>query len=187
MTNHGPSDAPDATVADPTPVGLTFVSNAGACATAFPCALGPIPAGQSRIITTTFLVPSSYTGPDPIVNTATVSGTAADADPTNNSATATTAVGPLFTINVEISKSGPANVTPGHNLVYSIAVTNNGTLDATDVTVTDPTPAGLTFVGNAGRVRDAVPLCAGHRTGRPEPANHDNVRGAAGICRPNPI
>ena len=68
-------------------------------------------------------MPSGYTGPDPIVNTATVSSTATDPDLTNNSATATTAVGPLFTINVEISKAGPANVTPGHNLVYSITVT----------------------------------------------------------------
>ena len=50
VTNHGPSDAPDVTVADPTPVGLTFVSNAGACTTAFPCSLGAIPAGQSRVI-----------------------------------------------------------------------------------------------------------------------------------------
>ena len=83
----------------------------GACATAFPCALGPIPVGQSRSITTTFLVPSGYTGPDPIVNTATVSSTAADPDPANNSATATTTVGPLFTINVEISKAGPAGIT----------------------------------------------------------------------------
>ena len=38
----------------------------------------------------TFLIPSSYTGPDPIVNTATVSSTATDPDLTNNSATATT-------------------------------------------------------------------------------------------------
>ena len=62
-------------------------------------------------------MPSSYTGPDPIVNTATVSSTATDPDLTNNSATATTAVGPLFTINVEITKAGPASVTPGTNLV----------------------------------------------------------------------
>ena len=113
VTNHGPSDAPNATVVDPTPAGLTFVSNAGACATAFPCDLGPIPVGQSRTITATFLVPSGYSGPDPVVNTATVCGPAADPDLANNSATATTAVGPLFTVNVEISKAGPANVTPG--------------------------------------------------------------------------
>jgi uncharacterized repeat protein (TIGR01451 family) len=161
VTNHGPSDAPNATAADPTPAGLTFVSNGGACTTAFPCSLGPIPAGQSRTITTRFLVPSNYAGPDPIVNTATVSTTALDPDPANNSATATTAVGPLFTINVEINKVGPARVTPGTHLVYAITVTNSGTLDATNVTVTDPTPAGLTFVGNAGACTTPFPCSLG--------------------------
>jgi uncharacterized repeat protein (TIGR01451 family) len=152
VTNNGPSEAPNATIVDPTPVGLTFVANTGACTTAFPCVLDAIPAGQSRVITTTFFVPSGYTGPDPIVNTATVSSTATDPDMTNNSATATTAVGPLFTINVEIKKNkvGPASVTPGTDLVYLLTVTNNGTLDATDVTVDDPTPVGLMFVSNAG-------------------------------------
>ena len=45
ITNAGPSDAVAVTVADPTPSGLTFVSNAGACTTAFPCALGTLAAG----------------------------------------------------------------------------------------------------------------------------------------------
>ena len=161
VTNNGPSDAPDATVADPTPTGLTFVSNASACTTAFPCSLGPLPVGQSRTITTTFLVPSNYAGPDPIVNTATVSSTATDPDLTNNSATAATAIIPLFTINVEITKSGPPSVTPGTTLVYAITASNNGTLDATDVTVTDPTPAGLTFIGNDGACATSFPCALG--------------------------
>jgi uncharacterized repeat protein (TIGR01451 family) len=161
VTNNGPSDAPNATITDPTPTGLTFVSNSGACTTAFPCSLGPLPAGQSRIITTTFFVPSSYAGPDPIVNMATVSSTAFDPDLSNNSATASTAIGPLFTINVEITKAGPASVTPGNDLVYAITVTNNGTLDATDVTVTDPAPVGLTFVSNAGACTTPFPCALG--------------------------
>ena len=32
---------------DPTPVGLTFVSNAGGCTTAFPCSLGPFPRARA--------------------------------------------------------------------------------------------------------------------------------------------
>ena len=58
VRNHGPSDAPGVTVSDPTPAGLTFVENTGACTTAFPCALGTIPAGQTRTIVSTFLVPT---------------------------------------------------------------------------------------------------------------------------------
>ena len=37
VTNAGPSDAIGVTLVDPTPPGLTFVSNAGDCTTAFPC------------------------------------------------------------------------------------------------------------------------------------------------------
>ena len=45
------------TLADPTPAGLTFVSNAGNCTTAFPCDLGTVPSGATRTITATFAIP----------------------------------------------------------------------------------------------------------------------------------
>jgi len=75
VTNTGPVVANGVTVTDPTPAGLTFVSNAGDCTTAFPCALGTMAVGDTRTITVTLLVPVSYAGPNPIVNTATVSST----------------------------------------------------------------------------------------------------------------
>ena len=73
VTNAGPSDATGVTLADPTPPGLTFVSNAGDCTTAFPCNLGTLPPAATRTITATFAIPSGYTTPNPIANTATVS------------------------------------------------------------------------------------------------------------------
>ena len=92
-TNNGASDATDVIVTDPTPAGLTFVSNTGACTTPFPCALGTIPAGESRHIVATFDVPPAYSAPNPISNTATVTTPAGDEDPSDNTATATTQVG----------------------------------------------------------------------------------------------
>ncbi|NJL01605.1 MAG: DUF11 domain-containing protein [Spirulinaceae cyanobacterium SM2_1_0] len=87
VENLGAADAVDVRVEDPTPTGLTFVSNTGDCTTPFPCDLGTIPAGESRTITTTFAVPADYSGSDPIVNAATVAATN-DTDPANNTAQA---------------------------------------------------------------------------------------------------
>ena len=67
VENNGPHDAAGVVVTDPTPPGLTFVSNTGDCTTPFPCSLGLVstdPSDRVRTITTTLLVPSSY--PDPI-------------------------------------------------------------------------------------------------------------------------
>ena len=66
VSNTGTLDATDVTVNDPTPAGLTFVNNAGACTTPFPVRLGTVPAGQSRQITATFAMPPGYAGPNPI-------------------------------------------------------------------------------------------------------------------------
>jgi uncharacterized repeat protein (TIGR01451 family) len=50
VSNAGPSDALDVTVSDPTPSGLTFVSNTGDCTTSFPCTLGALTVGATRTI-----------------------------------------------------------------------------------------------------------------------------------------
>jgi uncharacterized repeat protein (TIGR01451 family) len=104
VTNNGPSDAQLVQVQDDTPPGLTFVSNSGACATAFPCSLATVPAGQTRTIDATFSVPADYTGPNPISNTARAISTTTDLDVSDNTATGTIQVVPpapassLFTI-----------------------------------------------------------------------------------------
>ena len=159
-TNNGTLDATDVTVTDPTPAGLTFVSNTGACTTPFPCVLGTLPAGESRQITTTFAVPPGYSTPNPISNTATVTTTVADENLTDNQATVTTPVG-ASSADLAVSKTGPANVTPGANVTYTIRVSSTGPSDAAAVTVTDPTPAGLTFVSNAGACTTAFPCALG--------------------------
>lgn len=49
-------------------------------------------------------------------------------------------------VDLGITKSGPATVTPAGNIDYTITVTNGGPATATNVTVTDTLPAGTTFV-----------------------------------------
>src|SRR5262249_28286940 len=87
--NLGPSAAANVVVTDPTPPGLTFMSNTGACTTAYPCTLVTLGPTQSATITTTYAVPPSYSGPNPIVNTVSVTSATTDPVAGNNTATAT--------------------------------------------------------------------------------------------------
>jgi uncharacterized repeat protein (TIGR01451 family)/fimbrial isopeptide formation D2 family protein len=160
VTNDGPSDSTAVVVSDPTPTGLVFVSNVGACASAFPCALGTLAPGATRTITAAYQVPPGYTTPNPVLNTASVSATTGDSKPTNNTATVATTLGsPLA--DLSILKSGPATVVPGDTVTFSMTVTNNGPSTATGVSVADPTPIGLTFVANTGDCATAFPCALG--------------------------
>lgn len=146
VTNNGPSDAQAVSVADPTPAGLTFISNAGACTTVFPCNLGTVPAGATPTITSTYQVPSGYPAPAPIVNVTTVSSTTPDPTPGNNSSTATVLV-PTGIADIAVTKTVD-NSAPsvGSNVTFTITASDLGPSDASGVAITDILPSGLTFV-----------------------------------------
>jgi uncharacterized repeat protein (TIGR01451 family) len=90
VKNLGPSTAAGVEVVDPTPPGLTMLGTFGVCTTGFPCKIPRIPAGESRTISATFAIPASYPGPDPVVNTATVTAATPDPVPSNNTSTVET-------------------------------------------------------------------------------------------------
>lgn len=78
-------------------------------------------------------------------NTATVSSTSGDSNPANDGATATTTV--TSQADVAITKTeSPDPVIAGNQLTYAITVTNNGPGSANGVVVSDPLPAGITFI-----------------------------------------
>ena len=155
VTNAGPSNAVSVTVADPTPPGLTFVSNAGGCTTVFPCALGTLAPGAVATITTTYAIPSGYVAPDPITNTAVVASATPDPAAANNSSTATTALGDAVT-DLRVTKTnGVSSLVPGQTTTYTITLTNNGPTDAIGARLQDVFPAALsgvswTCAGNGG-------------------------------------
>src|SRR5262249_9172442 len=149
VSNSGPSIATNVVVNDPTPTGLTFESNSGACTTAFPCALGALPPGTSQTITTTLLVPPGYTTPSPIVEIATVSSPTTDPTPGDNTATAATSVDTDADVEVTNSVAPTTGILVGDTVTFTVQAKNNGPNAATGVVVTDILPAGLSFLSAA--------------------------------------
>jgi uncharacterized repeat protein (TIGR01451 family)/CSLREA domain-containing protein len=157
VTNAGAATADTVAVIDPTPPGLPFVGNSGACSTAYPCQLGTLAAGQSRTITSTYTVPSPYTGPSTLENTATVSTTTIDTNAANDSDSTSLTV----QAGLGITKTGPPTVDPGTEVVYTISVTNATTVSVTGVIVTDTPSAALVFRSNSGACVTAFPCNLG--------------------------
>ena len=162
VTSYGPDTATAVSLADPTPVGLVFVSASAPCAAGFPCALGDLAAGSAVTVSVTFHIPSGYTAPDPIVNVATVSTTAPDGDPSNDSDPATTALGQAADLSIT-KDDGVASVLPGTSTTYTITVVNAGPSDAVGATVSDVFPpeitsATWTCVASAGSSCTAGPV-----------------------------
>jgi uncharacterized repeat protein (TIGR01451 family) len=160
VTNNGPDTAMNAVLSDPTPAGLAFVSASPPCGGGFPCAIGDFPSGASTIISVTYAVDAGASGS--VQNTATVGSDTPDPDSGDNTSMVTTpVVAAVFAADLALVKTGPADVTAGNNVVYTVVVTNNGPDAAANVVVTDPTPAGLLFVGNSGACASAYPCALG--------------------------
>jgi MYXO-CTERM domain-containing protein/uncharacterized repeat protein (TIGR01451 family) len=143
------------------PAGTTFISNASSpagCATAFPCALGTMQAGEVELIVTTLQAPLNATSP--FVATATLTPSSANAnDNLTASSTQTVATGG----DVQVTVTGPATLTAGTTATITTAVTNNGPGDAAGVTLAG-TVAGTsatlpTLSSNSGACAIAFP-CA---------------------------
>jgi uncharacterized repeat protein (TIGR01451 family) len=158
VSNFGPAGATGVTVSDTTPAGLTPVSVSGGGCIAFPCTIGALAVGPPVTITATYNVPVTYSGPSPILNTATVTS-ASDPNSSNDSSTASTTVAAQSDLG--ITKTGPPSIALGQNITYTINITNTGALAAANTFVSDPTPAGLTPVSVSGGGCSAFPCALG--------------------------
>ncbi len=162
VANAGPDAAAAVTVSDPLPAGVSFVSatpSVGSCSgtSTVSCTLGTLNSGASATVT---IVVTANNGP--LSNTATVSSTTSDPNSANNSATATTTVNqPAASANLSITKGdAPDPVTAGQSLTYTLTVANAGPDAAAAVTVSDPLPAGVSFVS----ATPSVGSCSGTST-----------------------
>ncbi|WP_094868791.1 DUF7507 domain-containing protein [Paenibacillus sp. VTT E-133280] len=155
VANSGPSDAANVTLTDTVPSELTnveFSIDGGITYNPWPGLynIGTLVNGGSITVFIRGIVNSAASGT--IENTATVSSTTPDPDPTNNTSTFVTPVNTLADISVEKIGS-PSPVPAGNVLTYNIAIANAGPSDSENVTLTDTIPieiAGAEFSTDGG-------------------------------------
>jgi uncharacterized repeat protein (TIGR01451 family) len=150
VTNFGPVTATNVVLVDTLPAGVSFSTatpSQGSCLFASPtvtCSLGSLAVNASA--TVQIQVTATASPGATLVNVADVSATQPDNNPSNNHAEASTSVveAPTGT-DVGLTKSAPATVAPNGVFTYQLTATNFGPLTATNVTVVDTLPAGVTF------------------------------------------
>ena len=148
VTNDGPSAARAVSLVDTHVSSGPFTlpsatSSQGTCVIAAPavtCDLLTIQPGQTVQVDITV---SSTAGVD-VNDVATVTSETPNPNTSNNDASA----GLSFSASADLSvaKTGPAAVTAGTNLTYTLTVDNAGPSAAAAVVVTDTLPAGVSFV-----------------------------------------
>ncbi|WP_188711475.1 DUF11 domain-containing protein, partial [Alteromonas lipolytica] len=145
VSNTGPDAATNVVVTDPLPAGFTFVSTDGSYnATTGLWTVGSLASGATATLT----IVATTTDSSAVTNTASVTADQTELDSSDNADSATV---DAQAIDLAISKAVD-NAAPnlGDNVSFTLTVSNSGPDAATNVVVTDPLPAGFTFVSSDG-------------------------------------
>jgi uncharacterized repeat protein (TIGR01451 family)/gliding motility-associated-like protein len=148
-TNQGPSNATEVVVTDALPSGYTYVSDDGGAATREASGTVTWTIGNiANLATATLKISAKVNASGSYVNSASIATpNQPDNNGSNNISSATTIPVPQadLIITKTVDNSSPVR---GANVVFTIAVTNNGISNATGVIVTDLLPNGYTYVSN---------------------------------------
>lgn len=149
-SNSGPSDATGVILSDNLPSSVTFISSSstqGSCSgtSTITCSLGALKKNSSATVRLTVTAHSEGT----LINSASVSASESDPNPSNNTDKENTTVRPapvIPTADLSITQTDtPDPATVGNPLIYTITVKNSGPSEATGVTLTDTLPAGVSL------------------------------------------
>jgi uncharacterized repeat protein (TIGR01451 family) len=148
LTDNGPNTATGVTVSDPLPAGLTFVSDTASAGSYNPTT-GVWNVGAVTTTTPqTLLISARVVSPDAQTNTATItSSDQLDPNPTNNTASAVETPQKADLVLSKVADNPAPNM--GGTIHYTITVSDAGPDTATNVTVQDSLPAGVTFVSSS--------------------------------------
>jgi large repetitive protein len=190
LGNSGDTASPTTlTVADVLPAGVAYQSAAAGIdvvsltcngVSTLSCTLSlstPLAAGAANGAATFTITATAPATAGTIINYASVDPTGGLTPPTPGPAcapatscgSAPTVISPVInptlpTPLLQILKTGPATATAGGNIVYTIAVTNIGSANATNAILTDPAPAGLAYVSAGAPCSGGFPCNLGTLT-----------------------
>jgi uncharacterized repeat protein (TIGR01451 family) len=143
VTNHGPSDAVNVTVQDPTDGNLVAITGlpveCPASGLSITCPLGTLGPGESKTLTITVRADSDLADGTVITNCATVYTGSREVDTGNNHSCTSTTVNPVTptaSADLSVTKTGAPEVSPGGRITYTLVVTDNGPSAATGASVT---------------------------------------------------
>lgn len=150
VTNNSPTDAQNLVITDTLPASESFVSTPNTSSlqsssnNQIVFASPALASGASQVYVITAHVSSSVAAGSTVTDSATVSNDIPDANPANNTGTASSTVS--TSADLFVSPTAPANGVEDSPVTYTITVHNSGPSDAQNVVVNTPIPAGVAFV-----------------------------------------
>ena len=154
VTNNGSAQATGVSLVDTLPPGITFVSNSvtqgSYDATTGVFSIGTLAAGDSATLTLTGTVDVGQGGNSLTNITTAATGDQPDPSTAGDDLEETVTIeADADLVTIKSLASGDNTPVEGDTVVFEIEVTNNGSAQATGVSLTDTLPAGITFVSNS--------------------------------------